>query len=36
MAEKKQIDDAVKADLNQSLKEFGEAFAAARKTAAVA
>src|ERR671919_212805 len=28
-AEKKQIDDAIKADLNQSLKEFGDAFAAA-------
>src|SRR5687767_1953942 len=33
MAEKKQIDDAVKGDLNQSLKEFGETFAAARKAA---
>ena len=35
-AEKKQIDDAIKADLGQSLKEFGEQFAAARKTAAAA
>jgi F-type H+-transporting ATPase subunit alpha len=34
LAEKKQIDDAVKADLNQSLKEFGDQFAAARKAAA--
>jgi len=33
-AEKKQIDDAIKADLNQALKEFGDQFAAARKTAA--
>jgi F-type H+-transporting ATPase subunit alpha len=33
-AEKKQIDDAIKNDLNQALKEFGESFAAARKTAA--
>jgi F-type H+-transporting ATPase subunit alpha len=31
---KKQIDDQIKADLNQSLKEFGDSFAAARKTAA--
>ncbi len=34
LAEKKQIDDAIKADLNQALKEFGDTFAAARKTAA--
>jgi F-type H+/Na+-transporting ATPase subunit alpha len=34
LAEKKQIDDAIKAELNQALKEFGDAFAAARKTAA--
>jgi F-type H+-transporting ATPase subunit alpha len=34
LAEKKQIDDQVKADLNQALKEFGDTFAAARKTAA--
>jgi F-type H+-transporting ATPase subunit alpha len=31
LADKKQIDDAIKADLNQALKEFGESFAAARK-----
>jgi F-type H+-transporting ATPase subunit alpha len=35
-AEKKQIDDAIKADLGQSLKEFGDSFTAARKTAAAA
>jgi F-type H+-transporting ATPase subunit alpha len=35
-AEKKQIDDAIKADLNQSLKEFSDQFSAARKTAAAA
>jgi F-type H+-transporting ATPase subunit alpha len=34
LAEKKQIDDAIKADLTQSLKEFGDTFRAARKTAA--
>jgi F-type H+/Na+-transporting ATPase subunit alpha len=34
LAEKKQIDDAIKADLAQTLKEFGDTFAAARKTAA--
>jgi len=34
LAEQKQIDDAIKADLNQSLKEFGETFAAGRKTTA--
>ena len=34
LAEKKQIDDDIKGELNQSLKEFGETFAAGRKTAA--
>jgi F-type H+-transporting ATPase subunit alpha len=34
LAEKKQIDDALKGDLNQALKEFGDTFAAGRKTAA--
>jgi len=34
LAEKKQIDDAVKADLNAALEEFGKTFAAANKTAA--
>ncbi len=34
LAEKKQIDDAIRGDLEQTLKEFGENFAAARKTAA--
>jgi F-type H+-transporting ATPase subunit alpha len=34
LAEKKQIDDQIKTDLNQTLKEFGDGFAAARKTAA--
>src|ERR687895_474125 len=34
LREKKQIDDQVKADLNDALKEFGDSFAAARKTAA--
>jgi len=34
LAEKKQIDDQVKADLNQALEEFGKSFAAAGKTAA--
>jgi F-type H+-transporting ATPase subunit alpha len=34
LREKKQIDDQVKTDLNDALKEFGETFAAARKTAA--
>jgi F0F1-type ATP synthase alpha subunit len=33
-AEKKQIDDAIKGDLNQALEEFATEFAAARKTAA--
>jgi F-type H+-transporting ATPase subunit alpha len=34
LADKKQIDDALKADLNQALEEFGKDFAAAKKTAA--
>jgi F-type H+/Na+-transporting ATPase subunit alpha len=34
LAEKKQIDDAIKADLNQSLKEFGDQFSAGKKRAA--
>ena len=34
LAEKKQIDDAIKTDLNQALTEFGQTFAAARKTTA--
>src|SRR3954463_7058119 len=34
LSDKKQIDDAIKADLNQALEEFGKDFAAARKTAA--
>ena len=34
LAEKKQIDDQIKADLTQALKEFGDTFAAGRKTAA--
>jgi F-type H+-transporting ATPase subunit alpha len=34
LAEKKQIDDQLKGDLNQTLKEFGDQFAAARKAAA--
>jgi F0F1-type ATP synthase alpha subunit len=34
LAEKGQIDDAIKADLVQALKEFGETFAAGRKTTA--
>ena len=34
LVDKKQIDDAIKADLNQSLKEFGDQFAAGRKKAA--
>ena len=34
LAEKKQIDDQIKADLNQTLKEFGDSFMAGRKTAA--
>ncbi len=34
LADKKQIDDAIKGELNGALKEFGETFAAANKTAA--
>ena len=34
LAEKKQFDDALKADASAALKEFGETFAAARKPAA--
>ena len=34
LAEKKQIDDQIKTDLTQTLKEFGDSFAAGRKTAA--
>ncbi len=34
LAEKKQLDDQLKADLNQALKEVGDSFAGARKTAA--
>ena len=34
LAEKKQIDDAIKSELNEALKEFADAFVAARKTAA--
>ena len=34
LSEKKQIDDQIKTDLNQSLKEFGDSFAAGRKSAA--
>src|SRR5512141_136041 len=34
LAEKKQIDDQLKADLTQTLKEFTESFTAGRKTAA--
>src|SRR5215471_17917948 len=34
LAEKKQIDDQIKADLTQTLKEFGDSFVAGRKTAA--
>jgi F-type H+-transporting ATPase subunit alpha len=34
LAEKKQLDDALKAELNAALKEFGETFAAGRKTTA--
>ena len=34
LAEKKQIDDQIKTDLNQALTEFGQAFAAAQKTTA--
>jgi F-type H+-transporting ATPase subunit alpha len=34
LAEKKQIDDPIKADLNQALTEFGQAFVGAQKTTA--
>ncbi len=34
LAEKKQLDDGLKAELNAALKEFGETFAAGRKTTA--
>ena len=34
LAEKKQIDDEIKAELNAALEELGKSFAAARKTAA--
>ena len=34
LAQKKQIDDAIKHELNEALKEFGSGFAAARKSAA--
>jgi F-type H+/Na+-transporting ATPase subunit alpha len=34
LAEKKQIDDQIKADLTQALKEFGDTFNAGKKTAA--
>ncbi len=34
LAQKKQIDDALKAELNTTLKEFGDTFAAGHKTAA--
>jgi len=34
LSEQKQIDDQIKADLTQTLKEYGESFAAGRKTAA--
>jgi len=33
LAEKKQIDDAIKGDLSQALAEFGKTFAATQKTA---
>ena len=36
IAEKKALDDALKAEINEALKEFGAEFAAAEKTAAVA
>jgi len=36
IAEKKALDDALKAELNEALKEYGEEFAAAEKTPAVA
>jgi len=34
LGEKKQIDDQIKADLTQTLKEFGDSFAAGKKSAA--
>src|SRR5690606_38448019 len=34
LSEKNQIDDAIKADLNQALEEFGKGFAAGRQTTA--
>ena len=34
LAEKKQIDDQIKTDLNQALTEFGQTFGAAQKTTA--
>jgi F-type H+-transporting ATPase subunit alpha len=34
IAEKKQLDDQIKADLGQALTEYGQTFEAARKTAA--
>ena len=34
LAEKKELNDQIKGELNQALKEFGDQFAAARKTAA--
>ncbi|MGB2716795.1 MAG: F0F1 ATP synthase subunit alpha [Vicinamibacterales bacterium] len=34
VAEKRELNDQIKADLNQTLKEFGDQFAAARKAAA--
>jgi F0F1-type ATP synthase alpha subunit len=34
LSEKKQIDDAIKGELTQTLEEFGNTFAASRKTAA--
>jgi hypothetical protein len=33
LRDQKQIDDQIKADLNDALKEFGQTFAAARKAA---
>jgi F-type H+-transporting ATPase subunit alpha len=33
LAEKKQIDDAIKAELNSALEEYGRDFAAAQKAA---
>jgi len=36
IAEKKALDDALKAEMNEALKEFGEEFAASEKTATVA